>query len=101
MAVQFLKNTTVTFNKYTLRILEVVEEVYRELGYTDAVVTSGNDRTHGADSFHYQNRALDFRTRGMTREHVAILPGKVKERLGEGYDVLFEGDHLHVEADRV
>ena len=70
------------------------------------VITSANDSTHSAASWHYKGRALDFRT------HYDVLNGReqafrdeVKEALGAEFDVVLEAvgtpqEHLHIEWDQ-
>jgi len=74
------------------------------------VVTSGSDsHTNG---LHPLGRALDFRGNSITADDLQARRARgqkwcerVKARLGENYDVLFEEfedptrDHLHVEYD--
>ena len=65
----------------------------------DCLITSGNDSQHMAGSKHFTDEALDFRTHGLTSAEVAEWAKAVKRRLGTGYDVVVESDHLHVELD--
>jgi len=84
--------------------LQVVEEEFKAYGI-DTVITSVNDGEHKENSYHYQGRAFDFRTK-----HAAgIAPGIVKniqKRLAFlGFDVIFEGagtpnEHGHLELDK-
>jgi len=61
----------------------------------DAVITSTWEGTHAANSFHYRKRALDFR---LPSNPVEVI-NQFKAYLGKDYDVLLEGDHVHVEYD--
>ena len=82
----------------------IVDSIYRERG-VECVITSANDSKHGANSWHYKGRALDFRTKqdalnGLENE----LRNVVKDRLGPDFDVVIEAvgtdnEHLHVEYD--
>jgi hypothetical protein len=69
----------------------------------DAVwITSANDSKHMAGSLHFQNRAFDVRIwniDGNVKEKAAEWLLQIREALGTDYDVLLEGDHLHVEFD--
>jgi hypothetical protein len=78
-------------------VLKAVDSVYKRHGY-DTVVTSGLDGTHSAGSFHYYGFAVDFRTNHLPVEKIAVIVEDVTAALGEDYFVLFEGDHLHVDA---
>lgn len=64
------------------------------------VITSGRDGKHMAGSLHYVGRAVDLRSRDLGTDaiKVAVL-NDLKKELGADYDVLFEGDHYHVEYD--
>lgn len=64
-------------------------------------ITSANDAKHKLGSLHYQNKAFDFRVRNLVNK--AELPGwvdRIRHKLGPDYDVLNEGDHIHVEFDK-
>lgn len=75
----------------------VAQKVY-ELYETPLVITSLNDSTHSVTSFHYDGRAVDLRTRnlpvGLDPEETAQ---RIRDALGIDFDVLFEGDHIHIE----
>lgn len=83
--------------------LEVVQEAFKSYGL-DTVVTSANDGTHKTNSFHYQGRAFDFRTKHSGNLGKGIA-GAIRERLGPiGFDVVYEdpggeNEHIHVEYD--
>lgn len=67
-------------------------------------VTSGNDKVHRPDSKHYEDKALDFRTKHLSTEDKHAWKRAIKQRLGRDYDVIleFEGgdnEHLHIEFD--
>lgn len=75
------------------------------LGLTvDMWITSGRDGTHRADSLHYRDRALDFRTHHLLTPEKQRLANAVRKRLGAEYQVILESvgeanEHLHVEHD--
>jgi len=65
-------------------------------------VTSANDSKHKRGSKHYTDEAFDIRTRnikGFTNYLAQAWADRIKVRLGKNYDVIFEGDHIHVEYD--
>lgn len=76
----------------------IIEMCYREIG-TDCVITSGNDGQHMKGSLHYMGQAIDVRTRDVPEGSLTHLIGRIKQALGANYDVVLEGDHLHVEHD--
>ena len=70
----------------------------------DMLVTSGNDSTHAEGSRHYEDAALDFRTKHLSPKDKYALIARLGERLGLDYDVLLEAEgtpneHGHCEYD--
>lgn len=74
---------------------ERLDKVYRKFGVAEAVITSGRDGTHKAGSFHYEGKAFDLRISNV----LAALVLELRRELGSKYDVILEGDHVHVEVD--
>ena len=68
-------------------------------GPDDCVITSANDSKHGPNSLHYKGQALDLRTRHLNGQGLQAVYLKLKESLGEQFDVVLESDHIHVEWD--
>ncbi|MDR1760492.1 MAG: hypothetical protein LBR60_08215 [Fibrobacter sp.] len=74
---------------------EVAGDEYKPL------ITSGNDFPgHYMASKHYENKALDFRTKDLTRVQKQRLFQRAKEKLTPRFTVLFEdsglvNEHLH------
>ncbi len=70
-------------------------------------LTSANDSQHMKDSLHYHNRAFDFRVKNLVGYTGNALKdakvydwrARIRATLGSNYDVVIEGDHLHVEYD--
>lgn len=67
-------------------------------------VTSGNDSVHMKGSKHYEDKALDFRTKHLSTVKKAAWIAEFKKRLGPEYQFIFEdagkdNEHLHVEFD--
>ena len=81
----------------TLFGIMVAQSVY-DLYQTPLVITSANDSKHSTTSLHYSGNAVDIRTFnlpvGVDPEDVA---SRIKQALGRHFDVLFEGDHIHIE----
>lgn len=80
-----------------LLALQVADSVYRNHGQ-ELVITSLNDSKHSRSSLHYVGHAADLRTRYFSEEQIPLVVQELKESLGGGdYDVIFEGDHIHLE----
>ena len=66
-------------------------------GQYDCVITSASDGKHGPNSLHYKGQALDLRTRHINGQGLQAIYNKLKESLGEQFDVVLEADHFHLE----
>lgn len=64
----------------------------------DATITAGIDGKHMAGSKHYVGLALDLRTNVLLPSQVETVRVELKDALGDDYDVVVEGDHLHLEC---
>lgn len=94
-----LKDDTVSVNGFCPEIvfaLVVANELYAER-HVPLVITSGSEHAaaHSYTSLHYAGCAVDLRTRELSDP--ADLAFELKARLGKDFDVIFEGDHIHVE----
>ena len=59
------------------------------------VITSTYEGSHSEGSLHYANLAVDIR-----KNKAKVLSYKeIKQALGKDYDVILEGDHIHIEYD--
>lgn len=66
----------------------------------DTTVTSMRDSIHGANSLHPMGRAVDLRTRDLTKADREFFHGQLKKVLEpQGFDVVMEVDHEHIEFD--
>ncbi len=81
----------------TLYAMAKAQEVMAPFG--PVVVTSLMDGDHMPTSLHYAGMALDLRTRGIGPGQQAEIVAALKAALGASYDVVLEGDHIHVEYD--
>lgn len=63
------------------------------------VVTSICDGQHMKTSLHYSGLAMDIRTRDIDPTLVRPCVQELQESLGSQYDVVLEGDHIHLEFD--
>lgn len=80
------------------RIVSEAGALWRERG-DELTVTSARDGTHSAQSLHLQGLAVDVRTRDLAKMEILDRAHELLGRLGGGYDVIIEADHLHVEYD--
>ena len=67
-------------------------------------VTSGNDSKHMKGSRHFENAAIDFRSKDMSKTAKAAFIAKMQARLSDKYLVLLESEgklneHIHVEVN--
>ncbi len=74
-----------------------VDSVFQGLVQRDAVVTFTRNGVHKKDSLHYVGEAIDLRTRDLTAKQRAVATAALQLLLGDDYDVIDEGDHIHVE----
>ena len=61
-------------------IIAAVANAREELGLGQTYVTSMNDSVHMRGSRHYQDEAVDFRTRDLTAEQVQTWAKAVRRR---------------------
>lgn len=73
-----------------------VAQLYQDAG-DDLFITSKRDGIHGLGSLHYEGLAFDFRYPIKADKGVAIA--RIRAELGSDFDVIAEGDHIHVEYD--
>jgi len=88
----------VSSETYIFDIIQDARVSYAKHG-KDVVITSGIDGSHKSNSLHYKGRALDLRTRHLSDGQRVEIMTELKARLGPNYDVLFEGNHFHIEYD--
>jgi len=72
-----------------------IEGLYAERN-EEPIITSTYEGTHSAGSLHYANMAID--TRWPIKRRDTIID-ELKKTLGPDYDVVREGDHIHIEYD--
>jgi hypothetical protein len=81
-------------------IVTAVSNAWQQCGFPGTCwVTSLNDSVHMKGSKHYNDDAADFRTRTLTKPDIEKWADVCRDRLGKGYQVIVESDHLHVEFD--
>lgn len=77
----------------------IAEVVYRDVNL-QLVVTSITDGKHKEGSLHYKGLAFDLRTRDLSETEKQKILFRLKYLLEpQGYDVLIEADHIHIEYD--
>lgn len=82
------------------RALHVIEDVHkRVVVFRGAIVTSARDGVHRDGSHHYTGNAVDLRTRDLVGSVRVALARELARSLGRDFDVVDEGDHIHVEYD--
>lgn len=74
----------------------IANEVFASFGL-DCWLTSVDDSRHNPGSLHPRGDAIDLRTRFIPKEHRQALPALLKARLSPVFQVIDEGDHIHVE----
>ena len=94
---EYKRNTIVIFNGIAQAAFIKVEMVYKDIG-APCILTSGMDGTHSEGSLHYRGLAWDFRIWNV--KDVPDLVKRLKKALDPMYyDVVLEGDHIHLEYD--
>ena len=74
----------------------MIENLFDEEGIGEPVITSTYEGDHGVGSLHYQNLAIDFRSWSLNTLNIAK---RLREKIGNDYDVVVEIDNIHVEYD--
>ena len=95
-----IKNSNVNFDLTSKMIeaLPIIDQVYLHYGQI-AVITSAKDGKHMDGSKHYEGNAVDLRTSYFSKEVQIKVTGQLQSQLGDEYDVVLEGNHIHLEYD--
>lgn len=75
--------------------LYVADQLWREYG-EELTVTSLTDGQHSSGSHHYVGWAADLR---LPQNTPAALVAALRRRLPEGWDIILEDTHVHMEFD--
>ena len=75
--------------------LPVIARVYAQRD-EELVITSTYEGTHSDGSLHYADLAIDTR---WPKKYRGTIVDQLKKELGPDYDVVGEGDHIHIEYD--
>ena len=77
--------------------MNVADQVAKEHGQ-ELVITSGSEAIkHSITSLHFSGDAFDMRTRFWSASEVKQVRDEIAARLGRHFDVVIEGDHIHIE----
>lgn len=66
-------------------------------GLKSITITEGTGGKHSPKSLHYKGRALDVRSSDVPNRDQFLKA--LRAYFGPDYDVVFEGDHFHIEFD--
>lgn len=77
----------------------IADEISQKVSKKECVVTSILDGKHKKGSKHYTGNAFDMRTYIYTVPEIKEIIQRLKDELGRNYDVVLEGNHIHVEYD--
>jgi hypothetical protein len=88
-----------TAHEKIIEAIQAADALSKAIAGTEAVVTSVWDGYHSKNSLHYSGKAFDLRVWIYSEEQINAMVANLKPNLGNGYDVLFESDHIHVEYD--
>lgn len=84
------------------RITDALRITAPELRDKAVWITSAADGDHMINSLHYKNRAFDVRIWnivGDRTQEAEAWCGRLRSTLGKDYDVVLEGNHIHIEYD--
>ena len=74
----------------------IADKIFEKYGI-ELVITSVIDGKHSKGSLHYIGAAGDMRTRDASEAVSRSITRDLKEALGDDFDVIFEGNHIHME----
>ncbi len=75
----------------------IIQRILNKYYDVEAVIVSCMDSKHGRGSLHFVGLALDLRTRDLQSKDLGTATIRIKEALGDDYDVVLETDHFHIE----
>jgi hypothetical protein len=77
------------------------DKTYKEHGY-EMEITSTTDGIHSPGSLHPYGYAIDIGIKVLTSEQLIIILKQLEGLLNaDGYDVILEKDHIHIEYDKI
>ena len=81
-------------------ILHILDAISEEHLGRAVIITAGREGLHSKTSLHYQGRAVDIRTNDIpSKGQIIAYCEEIRRTLGEGYDVVMESSHIHIEWD--
>lgn len=83
-------------NPWTMEVLQCLLNVGMAWNY-NPTITEGCGAVHMKTSYHYKNLAFDIRTNDLPEAKRVAYHDAIKEELGEEFDIILEGDHIHIE----
>lgn len=95
----------VRFRKEIRLAMDVCDAVWERYGVSECVITSGNDSKHKDGSKHYDDNAIDVRSKNLPTSGIKHeVLAELRQKLGSDYDVLLEAEltpneHFHIEYD--
>lgn len=82
----------------TIVAIMVMDDIYQSFGI-HLIVTAIMNGKHMVGSLHYKGYAFDCRTRDVAPSTVNSILACAKQTLDGEFDVINEGDHIHIEYD--
>ncbi len=76
--------------------IAVASGVFNSFGYR-LIITEGTGGMHGVGSLHYVGLAVDIRRRHIPDANIPDIILKLKECLGDEFDVVPHNTHIHIE----
>jgi uncharacterized protein YcbK (DUF882 family) len=78
----------------------VYDMLHYQITQNEAVITSGTEGRHMFHSRHYAGLAADFRTEDLKPNEIQQILEPMKNLLApQGFQLILESDHLHIEYD--
>lgn len=90
---------TIDIAEEILVAMDMADVASKKVSGKEMVITSVLDGIHSNNSLHYVGRAFDIRVWIYTEYQIKMLMLELKKVLGNGYDIIFEEDHIHIEFD--
>lgn len=79
-------------------IITVAAPIWEKHGAGELWITSGSDGVHSNNSYHHCGDGVDLRSRNLPNDPNEAA-NELRSSLGDGYDVVVEKTHIHVEYE--